>query len=43
VLVSDFAGAELASAIARRVRMGELSADEARSYFVYRPVPAIGW
>lgn len=33
MLVSDFAGAELASAIARRVRMGELSADEARIAF----------
>lgn len=33
VLVSDFAGAELASAIARRVRMGELSADDARIAF----------
>lgn len=33
VLVSDFAGAEFASAIARRVRMGELSADEARIAF----------
>ncbi|WP_119422650.1 type II toxin-antitoxin system VapC family toxin [Desertibaculum subflavum] len=33
VLVSDFAGAELTSAIARRVRMAELSADDARIAF----------
>jgi predicted nucleic acid-binding protein len=33
VLVSDFAGAELASAIARRVRTRELSADDARIAF----------
>lgn len=33
VLVSDFAAAELASAVGRRVRMGELTADEGRSAF----------
>lgn len=33
VVVSDFAAAELASAIARRVRMGEIADGEARSVF----------
>ena len=33
LLVSDFARAEFASAIARRVRMGELSPDEGREAF----------
>ncbi len=33
LLVSDFAAAEFASAIARRVRMGDLTAAEARSAF----------
>lgn len=34
ITVSDFAGAELASAVARRVRTGELTADEAHAAFV---------
>lgn len=33
VLVSDFAAAELASAVARRVRMAELTAGEAQATF----------
>jgi predicted nucleic acid-binding protein len=33
LIVSDFAAAEFASAIARRVRMGEIAADEARIGF----------
>lgn len=33
VFVSDFAAAEFASAISRKVRMGELSSDEARETF----------
>ena len=33
VIVSDFAAAEFASAIARRVRTGELTADDARGVF----------
>jgi uncharacterized protein len=33
LLVSDFAAAEFASALARRVRTGELIADEARAAF----------
>ena len=33
VIVSDFAAAELASAVARRVRTGELEADDARAAF----------
>ena len=33
VIVSDFAAAELASAITRRVRTGELGADDARAVF----------
>lgn len=33
VVVSDFAAAEFASALARRVRMGELATEEARTAF----------
>ena len=33
MIVSDFAAADLASAIARRVRTGELGADDARAVF----------
>lgn len=33
LVVSDFAGAEFASALARRVRTGELRAEEARAAF----------
>jgi predicted nucleic acid-binding protein len=33
VIVSDFAAAELASAVARRVRTGELDADDAHAAF----------
>ena len=34
IVLSDFAGAEFASVIARRVRMGDHTADDARAAFV---------